>query len=179
MTARLVPPRPPKTGGALDLRGFNKQAKEVIEAATSDGWTGRRTTSGHMLLLAPDGTTTTCITSGAGNGSGLKNAWAPILRYRKQIQREAVKPGPPINLEPKPAAVEMIQEATLPKPATSTEPVAAPTAMDKLDGLAGFMSSFSDITNLIGEVRAENERLRAENDDMRAKLDMVREALGA
>ena len=173
MTARLVPARPPKPAGRADLRGFNKQAREIVEAAIADGWTPRRTTSGHMLLLAPDGTTTHCVSSGAGNGNGLKNAWAPILRYRKANQPNKPQPAP----EPA-TTVEPIQEEPLPvKPEATTEP--ASPAMDKLANLAGFMSSFSDITTLIDEVRTENQRLRAENDDMRAKLDMVREALGA
>ena len=159
---------------APNLNGFSQESRAVVEAGLTDGWTARRTNSGHMILLAPDGATTTCVGANIGNGRAAKNAWAPIRRYRKETRQPD-----PVRTSPEPFSEIVVEQPQEAAPMAVKPTPAATPAMDKLTNLAGFMSSFSDITTLIDEVRGENERLRAENDDMRAKLDMVREALGA
>jgi hypothetical protein len=48
------------------------------------GWTGRRTSKGHWLGKAPDGTTTLTIPAKNGNNRGLANATAQFMRWLRE-----------------------------------------------------------------------------------------------
>lgn len=75
MTAALAEARFP------DLRGFDKENRELVYAMIDSGWTGRITSKNHWLGRSPDGKATVTVPSKNGNNRGLKNATAQFMKW--------------------------------------------------------------------------------------------------
>lgn len=69
--------------GYPPLPGFDKRNRALVYAMWDAGWTGRRTSKGHWLALAPDGTTKITVPSKDGNNRGFANAHAQFMRWVK------------------------------------------------------------------------------------------------
>lgn len=65
---------------AVQPAGFDPDAKKILKAYLDAGWTATSSMSGHVILRAPDGVTTTALGSGT-NGRTAKNAMAPLNRW--------------------------------------------------------------------------------------------------
>lgn len=70
--------------GYPDLPGFDKRNRELIYAMCDAGWTGRRTSKGHWLALAPDGKSKITVPAKDGNNRGWKNAHAQFMRWLRE-----------------------------------------------------------------------------------------------
>jgi hypothetical protein len=70
--------------GYPDLPGFDKENRELVYAMHDAGWTGRRTSKGHFLAKAPDGSTQITVQAKNGNNRGLRNAKSTFLRWVRE-----------------------------------------------------------------------------------------------
>ena len=66
------------------LGGFDKRNRELVYAMCDAGWTGRRTSKGHWLAMAPDKTTKITVPAKDTAGRGLKNAQAQFMRWMRE-----------------------------------------------------------------------------------------------
>jgi predicted RNA binding protein YcfA (HicA-like mRNA interferase family) len=73
-----------------DLGGFDQRSRDLIKAMEACGWTGRRTTKGHWLGKAPDGTTITVPPKMSKPNRSAQNSEANFARWLRAQAPEAV-----------------------------------------------------------------------------------------
>jgi hypothetical protein len=64
-----------------DLTGWDKESIDLIMDAQELGWTGRRSSKGHVILSAPDGTTTMSVSRRWSNGRSGPNMRSNLTRW--------------------------------------------------------------------------------------------------
>lgn len=65
-----------------DLAACSAEVRQIVKDLVGEGWTYRMTTAGHILLLAPDGSTSTTMPRRFKDNRGRENSNAFIQRYR-------------------------------------------------------------------------------------------------
>lgn len=65
------------------LRGMPQDLRAVVKAALKAGWTGKWTTSGHVMLRSPDGTFTYTAPGTPSDWRSTKNLSAAIKRWEQ------------------------------------------------------------------------------------------------
>lgn len=74
--------RPWQPVTAQDLRAFGKETVALALRATEDGWLGRLSSKGHLIMRAPDGRATMSLGREEGKRA-LRNNLADYRRWQR------------------------------------------------------------------------------------------------
>lgn len=100
----------------LKLGGFSREKAQLVGQMMADGWTGRISTNGHAIMLAPDGVTSCSVTPKNGSHRDRGNNAAIYRRWKRQ-QRQATESLPEV-IETVPEAVDTAVEQPAEQPET-------------------------------------------------------------
>jgi hypothetical protein len=84
---------------AKDLKGYDRRRITLIREMESYGWRGRRGSKHHIVMRAPDGTTTTAISPKVISPKNEHHVAADFRRWLRQ-QGQALEAQPEIETEP-------------------------------------------------------------------------------